>query len=163
MKIFVLLLTALALTGCASTQYTEYAQAQVKIAEANALSQKYRYEALVLLSKDAGDAAKVAAVMSIQGFGQAQQQQALTQPKSNGDTALQWASILVPGVTQIYSINANKELGLANTAASVQNATTMSSSYVEFGKLINSPTVVNQPAPVIVPTRVVQPQVVQVR
>ena len=171
MKSLVVILTALALTGCASTQYTEYATAQIKIAEANALAQKYKYEALVLMSKDASDAAKVAAVMTLQNSGQAPQQ-TLAQPKSAGDTALQWASILVPSLTQMYSINANKELGLANTAAQVQNTQVQTAAsvqntaaqiggFVKFGELINSPTVVTQPAPVIVPTQVVNPVIVQ--
>jgi uncharacterized protein YceK len=188
MKSLIVVLAAVTLTGCAgldraiggnSTEYTEYAAAQVKIAEANALAQKYKYEALVLMSKDASDAAKVAAVMSLQNSGVAIPQQTLNQPKSMSDTALQWASVLMPSLTQMYSISANKELGLANTAAQVQNTQVQTAAsvqntaaqiggFVKFGELINAPTVVTQPAPIIVPQQVVnpvvvQPQIVQVR
>lgn len=89
-KVLVVLMTALALTGCASTQYTEYTAAQVKIAEANAQAQKYKYESMVLLAKDGSDVAKVAALITINQQ-QNQPTQQLAQPKSWQDSALQWA------------------------------------------------------------------------
>lgn len=159
-KLITLTLVALSLTGCATPNYTEYAQAQVKIAEANALAQKYKYEALVMMGKDASDVARVAAVLTINQQNTQQNTSVLAPPKAAGETALQWASLLVPSLTQMYSINANKELSLANTTASVQNNMITASSYTEFGKLINSPTIVNQPNPVIVPTQIVNPVVV---
>lgn len=64
MKVILAAITALALTGCA-TNYDQYANAQVKIAEANAITAKYKYEALALMGNSGGDAAKVAAIMSL--------------------------------------------------------------------------------------------------
>lgn len=168
MKLILAAITALALTGCA-TNYDQYASAQVKIAEANAMTAKYKYEALALMGSSGGDAAKVAAIMSLNYQGQ-QQQQVLQAPKSWQDSALQWASVLVPGLTQVYSINATKATSLAQIDASVKNSANQTGAFVEFGKLINDPTIVTQPAPVIVtqpaPTIVnpvvVQPQVVTV-
>lgn len=64
----------------------------------------------------------------------------------------------------MYSVNANKEISLAQTAASTQNAATQINGFVRFGELINAPTVVTQPAPVVItqPTPiVVRPEVVQ--
>lgn len=169
MKVILAVITALALTGCA-TNYDQYASAQVKIAEANAMTAKYKYEALTLMGNSGGDAAKVAAIMSLNQQGHQEQQQVLQAPKSWQDSALQWASVLVPSLTQMYSINATKATSLAQIDASVKSSANQTGAFVEFGKLINDPTVVTQPAPVIVtqpaPTIVnpvvVQPQVVTV-
>lgn len=166
----------LCLTACASTNYTEYAIAQVKISEANALAQKYRYDALAALAKEGSDIAKVATVMSLSQQSTQVQRSVLEKPKTWQDSALQWASVLVPGLTQAYSISANKQIALGAQQASVTTSGQQMSSFVELGKLINDPTVVTQPAPVVVTqpapvvvkpevvqTQVVQPQVVQVR
>lgn len=158
MKTILAVIIALALTGCA-TNYDQYANAQVKIAEANAATAKYKYEALALMGNSGGDTAKVAAIISLNQQSQ-QPQQVLQAPKSWQDSALQWASVLVPSLTQMYSINATKATSLAQIDASTKTQMHQADTYVQFGTLINDPTVVTQPAPVIVPTQVVQPTVV---
>lgn len=161
MKTVLQILAVLALAGCA-TNYDQYASAQVKIAEAQAITAKYKYEALALMGNSGGDAAKVAAIMSLNQQGQ--QQQVLQAPKSWQDSVLQWASVLVPSLTQMYSINATKATQLAQIDASTKTSANQTQSFVEFGKLINDPTVVIQPQPLVVTQPqplVVQPQVVQ--
>lgn len=158
MKTVLQILAVLALTGCA-TNYDQYASAQVKIAEAQAITAKYKYEALALMGNSGGDAAKVAAIMSINQQS-SQQQQALQAPKSWQDQALQWASVLVPSLTQMYSINANKATQLAQIEASTKAQMHQADTYVQFGTLINDPTVVTQPTPLVVNPVVVNPAIV---
>ncbi len=88
MKI-ILVLTALALAGCASPDYAQYA----KSAEASSVA---RSKALSDIAASGDSSAKVAAVMALAlGVGNS----TLTAPQPNA--ALQWASILVPGLTQV--------------------------------------------------------------
>lgn len=68
MKYLVALLTVLLLTGCASgpSNYAVYAETQAKIAQAHAVAETAKYNALVEIAKNGDSAAKVAAVLSIQ-------------------------------------------------------------------------------------------------
>jgi len=185
-------LTALSLTGCATgQQYTAYADAH----KAQAAAQTARYQALADIAKMGDTTAKVAAVISLQAGGQQSQSQ-IAAPRSAGDQALQWASILVPSLTQAYMIGQNVKLGMRQSdnaattsaattagfvsiagniqapAANVSNATTTSTTIGansgansgNSGRLAgtsitdntSTPTVVTQPAPVIVRPEVVQ-------
>lgn len=175
----VILATALvvALTGCASTDYLEYAKAQVAIASAKSESEKARYEALSKIAQTGGDAAKVAAVISIQMNQQSSQPtQSIAAPKSTGDTILQWASVIVPAATQAYAIGKNAEVQIqsSNNSAAVAQSTNnafvgIASKIQAPGAVSNStstvtnttttttntdsthaPTVVTQPAPLVV-------------
>lgn len=162
MKTIIILSTFLVLTGCA-TNYDQYAQAQLKIAEANAISAKYRYEALTLMGNSGGDAAKVAAIMQINATNTEHSTQVIQPPKSWQDQALQWASVLLPSITQVYSIKANKATSLAQIDASTKTSANQIGGFVEFGRLIKDPTIVMQPAPLTVnqPTPIiVKPEVV---
>lgn len=159
MKSLIACLVILGLTGCA-TGYEQYADAQVKIAEANALTAKYRYEALAQLGSTGGDAAKVAAVMSMQ-FGSTQNVSNIQAPKQTAEQALQWTSVLLPSLTQMYSINATKTTSLAQIDASTAVQTHQQDAFVKFGTLINTPTVVNQPTPIVVKPEVVNPVVIK--
>jgi hypothetical protein len=121
-------LFALALTGCATSKdYQLYAETQQKIAHANAMAETARYAALAEIAKSGDSASKVAAVMSLNmGTGQGNKlpQQVLA-PKSAGDTALQWTSVLLPGLTQFYGINANRQIAItqSNNAAAIAQST----------------------------------------
>lgn len=87
--IIFLILFALGLTGCASPDYVQYA----KSAEASNVA---RSKALSDIAASGDSGAKVAAVMALAlGSGNS----TLTAPQPNA--ALQWASILVPGLTQV--------------------------------------------------------------
>ena len=191
MKTIVIILTALALTGCATgQQYQAYAEAH----KAQAASQTARYEALAKIAEMGDTTAKVAAVISLQGAGQQGQSQ-IAAPRSASDQALQWAGILVPAVSQAYMIGQNVKLGMRQSdnatalgvstngafvgiAGKIQapaaNVTTTTTSTVGANSGANSgnsgrlagtsitdntstPTVVVQPAPVVVRPEVVQP------
>jgi len=105
---------ALALGGCATGQYEAYAKAASAQAEATAKVQAARYEALGRMADSGSDVARVAAVMALSGIGGAQPQQApsLAAPVSGEQRALQWASVLVPNLTQAYMIGTNARLSM---------------------------------------------------
>lgn len=190
-----ILLTALVLAGCASPDYAQYTKAQESIATSKSHADVARYKAMSDIAASGDSAAKVAAVMALamgQNNANAAQQIAAPQPNQ----ALQWASILVPGLTQIYGIRANADAAMrsSDNAAATSAATTAgfvgiaskiqtagpSYSYTygansgansgNSGRLAgttmtdatSAPTVVYQPAPVVVQPVIVDPVVVQV-
>jgi hypothetical protein len=117
------------LTGCATNKdYQLYAETQQKIAHAQAMSDTARYAALAEIAKTADPGARVAAVMSInfgsQG-GNSPRVQQVAPPKSFGETALQWTSVLLPSLTNIYGITANRQIAItqSNNAAAVARST----------------------------------------
>jgi hypothetical protein len=116
------------LSGCASNDYKLYAETQQNIAQAHAMSETARYIALTEIAKTADPGARVAAVMSInfgsQG-GNGPRVQQVAPPKTFGDTVLQWTSVLLPSLTNIYGISANRQVAItqSNNAAAVAQST----------------------------------------
>jgi hypothetical protein len=180
MKLIAIILTALALTGCATAEYAAYADAH----KAQAAAQTARYQALADIAKQGDTTAKVAAVMSLQMGGQQQQVSQIAAPKSVGDQLLQWTATLLPGLTNIYGINKQTSLGMRqsdNAAAigmstnaafvgiagkiqapgAVTTTTTTTTDNSVRTDSTHTPTVVNQPAPLVVtqpaPITVTQP------
>lgn len=117
------------LTGCASgpSSYQLYADTQAKIAQANAISDTARYNALLEIAKNGDSAAKVAAVLSIQmgqGSGAARPQQQVAPPEDWDTKLLKWAGVLLPSITQIYGINSQRQIAVTqsnNAAATAQS------------------------------------------
>ncbi len=158
---FVLVALAAVLTGC-SNMGGYYASVdganrrQVEIAQAYAQAEAVRYQSLMRIAESGDSNAKVAAAMALAMSGQGMrsgQQMAVPAPPQN--EALQWASVLVPGVTQGMGIyfNAKTAMNASNNAAALGMHT--NSTFAQFASEINSPTVVHadvvtQPAPVIV-------------
>jgi hypothetical protein len=128
-KLLAILTATVALVGCGTTeQYKMYAETQKSIAQANAMAETARYAALAEIAKTGDPGARVAAVMSInfgaQG-GNGPRVQQVAPPKSFGDTALQWTSVLLPSLTNIYGITANRQVAVtqSNNQASVAKST----------------------------------------
>lgn len=120
-SILLIILAAITLLGCATNDYALYAETQQKIAQAQAMADTARYAALADIAKNGDSAAKVAAVMSLQmaggsGSGPRAQQQ-VTPPKSMGETALQWTSVLLPAAMQ--GLNIGAQIHTANTQRQV--------------------------------------------
>lgn len=110
MKKLLAVLCALFLTGCATGQYQAYVDAH----KAQSAAQTARYQALADIAKMGDTTAKVAAVMSLQmGGGQSQTQ--IAAPVSAADRALQWSATLLPTLTNIYGINKQTSLGIAQS------------------------------------------------
>ena len=115
MKRIAAILIALALTGCAH-EYTAYAEAQ----KAQAQAQAAKYAALAEIAKMGDTTAKVAAVMSINGFG-SQPQQQINAPRHWADYALSFTGALLPVVGQVYAVNKQSAVAIAQS----NNATAM--------------------------------------
>jgi len=132
MKLIAAILFALALTGCATGQYEAYTAATTAQAVATANAQAERYKALATLANSGSDVAKVAAVMALAGHGTGSTQQAapIAAPRSPGDTALQWASLLVPTIGQAYMIGTNARLGMRQS----DNATRIGMAQAEYNR-----------------------------
>lgn len=111
------LLSVALLTGCATQDYKMYTDTQRAIASANATAESAKYAALAEIARTGDSAAKVAAVMSINfaGSNNNRSQQQILPPKSAGDIALQWTSLLLPNLTQFYSINANRQVAVTQS------------------------------------------------
>lgn len=108
----------LLLSGCASSdKYKMYAETQRAIADAEARKEAARYSALMEIAKQGDTASKVAAVMSIQfnNAGAANAKQQIVAPTDPGETALRWASVLVPGLAQFYTINQNSKVAITQS------------------------------------------------
>jgi len=118
----------LLVTGCASTDYNMYVTAQHKIAQANAAADAAKYAAIAEIAKSGDSSAKVAAVMSLHmggGNNNNSQNFQVAAPKSFADTALQWTSVLLPSLTQVYGINANRQVAItqSNNQAAIAQST----------------------------------------
>jgi hypothetical protein len=129
LRITMIAATVMLLTGCATNKdYQLYAETQQKIAQANAMAETARYAALAEIAKTADPGARVAAVMSInfgaQGSNSPRTNQ-IAAPKTFGETALQWTSILLPSLTNIYGITANRQIAItqSNNATAVAKST----------------------------------------
>lgn len=113
----------LTLTGCATvSDYNMYAQTQQLIASKQAEADIARSKALKEIAAQGDSAAKVAAVMSLQ-FGTVSQPRSTGQivaPTSFGDTMLKWASVLVPGLTQVYAIGKSTDVAITHSNNSVE-------------------------------------------
>jgi hypothetical protein len=163
MKRIIAIASVVALTGCATAEYAAYAD----IHKAQAAAQAARYQALADIAKQGDTTAKVAAVITL-NQGVAQNQPQIAAPKSLGDQLLQWTSILLPSVTQIYGINRQAQVGIAQSNNATALGVSTNAAFVGIaGKIqapgsitttttntdsTHAPTVVTQPAPVVVPT-----------
>lgn len=126
-KLILVSAIVLSLAGCSTTsEYAQYSKAQSDIATAKANSETARYNALAAIAKDGTDSARVAAVMALALGGNNSQAQQAPIAAPQRSEALQWASILIPSVTQVYSIRSNAAVAMnANdNAAATSIATT---------------------------------------
>jgi hypothetical protein len=109
----------LTLTGCATgtSDYQRYAQAQENIALARAEAETAKYKALetIALKGDAGASAVAAMGIAMGGGNAGPRDIQMLQPRSTADRLLPWASLLVPSLTQFYSISKNAEIAINNS------------------------------------------------
>ena len=106
MKIVALaILMVMSLVGCASPEYELYAKAQTDIAVARHTAEAEKYKAMSEIAKSGDSAAKVAAVMAMAIGSGGSNQTVVQAPQAS--QALQWASILVPGLTQVAGMRYN--------------------------------------------------------
>jgi hypothetical protein len=129
------------LGGCASTaDYNIYAQGQAQIEAAKYAAEAAKYNAMAQIASSGSESSKIAAVMAMvmgggSGSGQSTQ---LRAPESPGATALAWASILVPSLTQGYAIYSNTKLGMAQSNNSARVSESTNSAFVGMGNSIQA-------------------------
>lgn len=127
MKKLLLVLTIASLAGCATSDYEQYAKSSevASVARSNALQK---------IAESNDPTAKVAAVMALTFINSN-----ISAPQPN--QALQWASILVPSITQMYGIkqNANVAINSSNNATAATVATT--GAFVNIAGKIQAPVV----------------------
>jgi len=131
---------ALALTGCASTEYAQYTATQQSIAASKAQADTARYNALADIAKNGSDSAKVAAVMALAMGGQVQQQGAQVAAPQRSD-ALMWASVLVPAVTQAYSIAKSADVAINSSNDAMLTSASTTQGFVNIASQIQAPVV----------------------
>jgi hypothetical protein len=108
-------LTAVGLVGCATGDYKVYADTQRAIVEAQTSAKVAKIEALSDIAKNGDTTARVAAVISLNHLQQSINPGTLRQPDSVGDTMLKWTSVLLPSLTQFYSIGKSAEIAIVNS------------------------------------------------
>jgi hypothetical protein len=104
---------ALTLTACATNQDAYYNAIAAR--EARQAEQELRADTAIAQMAASGDAqAKGMALMhfAMKANSVKQNQQAIAAPKSVADQLLPWASLIIPSITQFYSITKNAEIAI---------------------------------------------------
>lgn len=170
----ILIAAALLLAGCSNMgQYYASVDAanvrQVEVAKAHAEAESVRYQALMRIAESGDATAKVAATMALAFGGQGQRTTQTVTPSVPQNEALQWASIIVPGVTQGMSIYYNAQTSMRSSDNATRLGLSTNATFGQFASEIAKdplvvtqpdPVIVTQPEPVIVPPTVVNPVVV---
>ena len=114
MKRLILAITvALTLTACATNQDAYYNAIAAR--EARQAEQELRADTAIAQMAASGDAqAKGMALMhfAMKANNAKSSQQMIAAPKSTAEQLLPWASLIIPSVTQFYSITKNAEMAI---------------------------------------------------
>lgn len=117
-RLIIAALAAVALAGCATSQDKYY---EAITAQANATNaQQDRIEGQITALAATGDAQAKGMAMAYWIMKGAKGGDSVVRIQPPQDTALQWASILVPGLTNLYSIQQNTRVNLANIEATTE-------------------------------------------
>ena len=116
MKLLAIAAAALTLTACATGNDAYYKAIE---ARENRLAQQEMLADTAIADMAAkGDLqAKGMGIMyfALKNAGSKQAQQAIAAPKSTAEALLPWASLIVPSITQFYSITKNAEMAINNS------------------------------------------------
>lgn len=131
------LLSLLVLAGCANPEYAQYSKAQTDIAIARHTADAAKYKAMADIAAQGDSSAKVAAVMAMALGGNTNSAQTSIQAPQ-ASAALQWASILVPSLTQVAGMRYNylSTQTQSNNAAAVAIST--NGTFASMGNSIGS-------------------------
>ena len=112
-RIILATFVALTLTACATNQEAYYKAIAAR--EARQAEQELRADTAVIeLAAKGDDKAKGAAQMyfAMKNAGSKASQQMIAAPKSTAEALLPWAALIVPSITQFYSITKNAEMAI---------------------------------------------------
>jgi hypothetical protein len=115
-RIILAIVVALTLTACATNQEAYYKAVEAR--ENRLAQQELRIDsAITEMAAAGGPEAKGMGIMyfGMKSAGAKQAQQMIAAPKSVADSLLPWASILVPSLTQLYSIQQNTAVQLRHS------------------------------------------------
>lgn len=132
-----LLIPLIALAGCASPeQYSQYLATQQAIETARFQADAERSRAVATIAQHGTDTTKVAAVMSLMGQTKPVAGAGLQPPKNE---ALQWASVIIPGLTNIagFYYGARVSMNASDNAAAVSLST--NEAFVGMAQTIQAP------------------------
>jgi hypothetical protein len=146
---YLVLITAIALTGCATNDYDAYAKAQADVARAKSDSDTARYAALSKIAETGDASSKIAAVMALALGGNGSQTNSSQIAAPQASNALQWASILVPSVTNIAGMAFNARVAIANADNNARIAESTNSAFLGIAGKIQAPVI--QAATVVTP------------
>jgi hypothetical protein len=107
---------ALTLTACATNQDAYYNAIAAR--EARQAEQELRADTAIAQMASSGDAqAKGMAIMhfAMKASNAKQSQQMIAAPKTMAESLLPWAALIVPSITQFYSIAKNAEMSINNS------------------------------------------------
>lgn len=138
MKVMVLVSgLCISLSGCATGQYDAYVKANTELATARANADAARYKALSDIAGSGDSSSKIAAVMALAlgGGGTNSAPQQIEAPRNE---ALQWASILVPSLTQIVGMDYNYRMNKTQSDNAREVAISTNSTYSTMGGQIAS-------------------------
>jgi hypothetical protein len=113
MKLIAITAAALTLTACATNNDTYYAAVEAR--EKRLAEQEMRADMAIVEMATKGDAqAKGAAQMyfALKNAGAKSNQQTIAAPKTTAEALLPWAALIVPSITQFYSISKNAEIAI---------------------------------------------------
>ena len=113
MKLIATIAAALTLTACATGNDSYYAAVEAR--EKRLAEQEMRADMAIVEMATKGDAqAKGAAQMyfALKNAGAKSSQQTIAAPKTTAEALLPWAALIVPSITQFYSITKNAEIAI---------------------------------------------------
>jgi len=113
MKLIATIAAVLTLTACSTSQDAYYKAIEAR--ENRLAQQELRADtAIVEMAAKGDDQAKGAAQMyfALKNAGSKAAQQMIAAPKSTAETLLPWAALIVPSITQFYSITKNAEMAI---------------------------------------------------
>jgi hypothetical protein len=139
-RLLLVMSISLALGGCATSDYFKYAEAQAAIQAAKSGAEAARYQAIATIGSTGDITAKVAAMFALQSLGTAQTQAThVAAPKSAADSVREWASILVPGLVQGYTVHSNTQLGMQQSDNATALGISTNSTFLGMGAQIQAP------------------------
>jgi hypothetical protein len=113
MKLLATVIAALTLTACATSNDAYYTAIAAR--EARQAEQELRADTAIAQMAASGDAqAKGMAIMhfAMKASNAKQNQQTIAAPKTMTEQLLPWAALIVPSITQFYSITKNAEIAI---------------------------------------------------
>jgi hypothetical protein len=116
MKLIATVAAALTLTACATSQdayYNAISEREKRLAQQEMIADT----AIADMAAKGDLQAKGMGIMyfALKNAGAKQAQQAIAAPKTAAETLLPWAALIVPSITQFYSITKNAEMSINNS------------------------------------------------